>query len=121
MSCGGPLGERRPIITVTGLQEALAKLMEQHPDIADWPVHLLNVEPEDEDNDDTGLLNQVETDKFSETGPNVVSLVSGGEFHWRQCAKPILGSWENRMCCQRHAGHEGDCAYRDHPIQHGVD
>ena len=110
MTCGGTLGERRPVITVAHLQTALAKLVEQRPDMADWPVHLLNLEPDDEDNDDTNLLNHLETDKFSETGPWVVSLLSGDVFHWRQCAKAIPGSWENRMCCQRHAGHEGDCS-----------
>lgn len=60
-------------LTLDDLIEALQRIRELHPDYADRPVHMLDME---DANDDGALVTHVEVDTFDDEQGPVVSLLS---------------------------------------------
>lgn len=69
----------RRVFTVARLHLALGKLMEQRPHLADLPVHVLDMEPDDGTGNESiysGLVTDIETDCFDGEQGLVCSLIS---------------------------------------------
>lgn len=70
--------EPREPMTLENVIEALTKLLESRPKMAAWPVHILDMEPDDDPVEHTwdGLVTRIETDCFSEEQGMIVSLLA---------------------------------------------
>jgi len=71
------LGHHPPPHPPRQLHEALTSLFEVRPETADWPVHLLDMEPDDAPESPLdGLLTTVETDVMTDEQGPVVALTA---------------------------------------------
>ena len=64
-------------ITVFELFTAITELMARNPEVATWPIHMMDLDSQDPSGDSQhGLVTTVETDCFDEGQGPVLSLIA---------------------------------------------